>query len=331
MRFVLLVTPDREIAGEGDTNTVVDALQEAASSAAAGAKLISVRVEGDEEDLLYSLPADGVEAALAALPADVDAFRPGHDEGFRNWFRGRWVGMDEELHLTEEEIRATPLTAERILNLLDPPEHRDWRPVQTCLERWASCAELARAMSRVTTRTQRRRLASVFTRRARPCRAAIPHLIRWLEDPDQQVAHDAADGLGVLLLTIRDPKSLIAAQRAAGEPLLRCARAHPAPFVLTALGVTAHPPARAFLEDLAVNAGDATLRLYAVRALRNFDWYRSPRHAGERPPFLEDGEPSSRRRATGPASPPRRPSPPGARSPASPAAPGARPDRRGPR
>ncbi|MBO0745996.1 MAG: hypothetical protein J2P43_13325 [Candidatus Dormibacteraeota bacterium] len=274
-----------ELSGDGDLPTAERTLRAAAEWAGPGATLVTLRIEREEVDLLYLLPCADFEAALAALPADVESFQPRRDDWLRNWFRGRWTGMEEEYRLTAEELRAASLTAERILDLLDPAEHRDWRPVQSSLERRATCADLVQAMELAATTTQRRRLAHLFTLRPRPCAAAIPHLIRWLGDPDEQVALDAADGLGVLLTLIGSPQRLAAAQRAAGPPLFDYAQAHPVPFVLTALGVTAHPPARAYLEDLAADAHRPQLREYAVRALRNFDWYASPRNAGTRPPF----------------------------------------------
>lgn len=274
-----------ELSGEGDLPAAERTLRAAVEWAGPRANLVSLRIEGEEADLLYSLPRADLEAALTALPADVESFRPERDDGFRNWFRGRWTGMEEEFRLTEEELRAAPLSAERLLTLLDPAEHRDWRPVHAYVERRAACADLVRAMELATTTAQRRRLAHLFTLRLRPCAAAIPHLIRWLEDPDEHVSLDAADGLGVVLTLIRSPERLAVAQRAAGPPLFRYAQAHPFPFVLTALGVTAHPPARAYLEDLAADADRPQLREYATRALRSFDWYASPRNAGRRPPF----------------------------------------------
>lgn len=274
-----------ELSGDGDLSTAQRTLRAAAEWAGPAANLVALRIEGEEVDLLYSLPCADLEAALAALPADVESFREDRDDWSRTWFRGRWTGLQEEYRLSEEEIRAEPLTAERILDLLDPAEHRDWRPVHTYVERWATCADLVRAMDLATTTTQRRRLAHLFTLRPRPCAAAIPHLSRWLDDPDEHVAQDAADGLGVLLALIRSPQTLAAAQRAVGQPLFQYAQAHPAPFVLTALGVTAYPPARRYLEQLAVDADQPHLHGYAARALRNFDWYASPCNAGHTPPF----------------------------------------------
>ena len=274
-----------ELSGSGDLPTAERTLRAAVEWAGPATNLVSLRIECKEVDLLYSLPRADFEAALAALPADVESFRQERDDWTRNWFRGRWTGVQEEYRLTEEEVRGAPLTAERILALLDPEDHRDWRPVQTYVKRWATCADLARALDLATTPIQRRLLAHLFTLRPRPCAAAIPHLVRWLEDPDEHVAHDAADGLGLLLTLIRSPQTLVAAQHAVGPPLFRYARAHPAPFVLTALGVTAHPPARTYLADLAADTARPQLQQYAARALRNFDWYASPGNAGRPPPF----------------------------------------------
>ena len=245
---------------------------------------ISLRIELDEDDLLYSLAPEYLEPALAALPGDVSSFRPGRDDGFRNWFRGRWMGMDDEVGLTMDELSTVPLTADRILDLLDPPEHRDWRPVQWSLERWAKCADVVQAMS-LAGPSHRGRLAYLITRRGRSCSGATPFLIQWLEDPDPQVAEEAAIALGRQLARTRSPQRLAAAQQAAGPPLLRYAQAHPGPLVLTALGVTAYLPARAYLEDVVANPADDLQRRYAVRALQNLDWYSSPQNAGKRPPF----------------------------------------------
>lgn len=279
------MVPGVGLPGNGDLPTAQRTLRAAVEWAGSRANLFSLRIEGEEVDLLYSLPGAEFEAALTALPADVESFRPGRDDWSRNWFRGRWTGTQEEYRLTQEELRAAPLTAERIVDLLDPVEPRDWRPVHAYMERRARCGDLVRAMELATRTTQRRRLAHLFTVRPRPCADAVPHLIRWLEDPDAHVALDAADALGVLLTLIRSPQNLAAAQRAAGPPLFRYAQAHPVPFVLTALGVTAHPPARRYLENLAGDAHRPELHEYAVRALRNFDWYASARNAGKRPPF----------------------------------------------
>lgn len=196
MRFVVEVPHGDETPGEGGFESAERALRAAVASAGGDLTLVALRIVGEEEDLLYQVPVRrDFEAALAALPADVEAFRPDVDDGFRNWFRGRWTGMAEEWELTEEEIRGTTLTAERILALLDPPEHRDWRPVQHCVERWAKCADLVEAMDLATTVIHRRRLAYLFTHRRRPCAAALPRLAAWLDDPDPQVAADAEDAL----------------------------------------------------------------------------------------------------------------------------------------
>ena len=147
-----------------------------------------------------------------------------------------------------------------------------------------TCAELARAMALASTTAHRRVLAHLFTLRPEPCPETLPHLVRWLDDADEHVARDAADGLGLLLASIRSPQRLAAAQLAAGGPLFRYAQDHAVPFVLAALAVTAHQPARAYLQGLAADGARPLLQESAVTALRSFDWYASPHHAGQTPP-----------------------------------------------
>jgi hypothetical protein len=97
-----------ELSGDGDLVTVERVLRAAAEWAGPGVRLITLRIEGEEVDLLYSLPGADFEAALAALPADVDAVRRHRDEWGRSWFRGRWTDWEEEDRITEEQIRPVP-------------------------------------------------------------------------------------------------------------------------------------------------------------------------------------------------------------------------------
>ena len=271
-----------ELSGDGDMATVGCVLRAASEWAGPTVRSITLRVEGEEVDLLYCLPPADFESALAALPDDLDSVRQERDEWGRSWCHGRWT--DSEAGRAGGEVHPEPPTARQILELFEGPQDRDWRAAHGSVERRATCADLVEAMALATTLRQRRLLAHLFTLRARPCPTAVLHLIDWLEDPDEHVARDAADALGLLLASIRNPGTLAAAQRAAGAPLLRYARAYPAPFVLTALGVTAHPPARAYLEELAADPDRPRLQPHALRALRNLDWYASPDNAGKAPP-----------------------------------------------
>lgn len=271
-----------ELSGDGDLATVERVLRAAAEWAGGTVRTITLRIEGTEVDLLYCLPRADFEAALAALPDDLDSVRRERDEWGRSWSGGRWT--DSETGRATDEVHPTAPTAREILALFDQPQDRDWRAAHTYVERRATCADLVQAMAEAATPAQRRLLAHLFTLRARLCATAVPHLIDWLEDPDEHVAQDAADGLGLLLASIRNPGTLASAQRAAGAPLLRYARAHPAPFVLTALAVTAHGPARTYLEEVASDAERPQLQPYAARALRNLDWYASADNAGKAPP-----------------------------------------------
>ncbi len=223
-------------------------------------------------DLLFAIPCDDLERAAKGVPDDI---RPYEDEAepFRHWFRGQWMGADEENRLTEEELSSAPLTAKRILSFLDPPDSRDWRPIQHYLERHASCSQLVNAMATAQTSEQKWRLAYAFHRRGRSCEAAISHLIGWLGDVDRKVREEAADSLGGVVLAVRDHRKRAQLGQQAGAALLAYVNDRPEDnlyFARTALGATGYEPARSYLEELA-RKGSGSVRESAERGLANLD------------------------------------------------------------
>ncbi len=183
------------------------------------------------------------------------------------------MGSDDETTLTWEELSSGPLTPERILLYLDPPVPRDWRPIQSYLERHASCRQLVEAMDKAQTTRQKWRLAYAFHRRGRSCEAAIPHLIRWLSDADPRVREEAADSLGRVVLAVRHHVTRARWGHLAGEALLTHVIGHPDDnlyFARTALGAMGYEPARPYLEELALN-GSGQRRESAEIGLANLN------------------------------------------------------------
>ena len=225
----------------------------------------------DTQDLLYGIPCDDSERAIASLQQDLDRYRDDSDS-FRAWFRSRWMGADEEDRLTEEELASEPLTPERMLAYLDPPTFRDWRPIQYFIERKALCDDLLRAMELATTPTQKWRLAYVFQRRGRSCQGGVPMLIRFLGDADRTVRQEAAYSLGSVVMALRGAGGS-ELKAAAGSALLNYVQARPEDdryFALTALGATGYEPARAYLEQFARDS-EGNMNESARRALDNLD------------------------------------------------------------
>lgn len=233
---------------------------------------IRIRIVRDANDLLYHVPCDDSLRAVAGLVEDITSYDERADP-FRTWFRGKWMGTAEEWALSERELASAPLTADRILKFLDPPEFRDWRPIQQFVQRHAACRDLVEAMAAAKTATQKWRLAYAFHYRRRSCEAAIPLLIGWLRDPDATVREEAADSLGRLVLALRFPSSRIRWGEHAGAALLAYVNQYTGDnlyFARTALGATGYEPARRYLEQLARTAtGQA--RESATRALANLD------------------------------------------------------------
>jgi len=268
--------PERlELQAEGDLDfgRLRDVVAKAMAATCPDEILLAVRIVRDprKPDLLYSVPCDQREPAVAALESDVRAVTDDSD-AFRSWFRSRWMGRNEEDALTAEELATEPLTAKRILAYLDPHDFRDWRPIQHFIERHASCADLVSAMVLATTAAQKWRLAYAFNSRGRSCRDSVPELIRFLDDDDQRVREEAADSLGQVVIAVRGSDAT-RLKEAAGEALLGYVQAHPEDnlyFARTALGVTGYEAARPYLESIAVT-GTGQAQESARRGLDNLN------------------------------------------------------------
>ncbi|MBJ7604203.1 MAG: hypothetical protein JF888_13580 [Candidatus Dormibacteraeota bacterium] len=107
---------------------------------------LDLRVVGQEVDLLYSFPPPFDLKAARAVAADLIRWEEPADTS-RWWFRDGWVGMDHLWRQTTAELAARPLTAGRVLALLEGREYPDWRPVQHFIERHASCVILSAAFT----------------------------------------------------------------------------------------------------------------------------------------------------------------------------------------
>ncbi len=235
---------------------------------------IALRVtrESWENDMLYYIPCTDWNRAIQSIPKDVATYRDDRD-GFRNWFRGQWIGSDEERVLTKQELSSEALTPAKILAVIDPDEWRDWRDVQHYLERNAPCGAVAEAMAQAETTTQKDRLAYLFHFRRRPCMAAIPHLIRWLKDESQDVRQESADSLGQLISLVRNPARRRRLGELAGRSLLEYVQAYPEDnlfWARMALGITGYEPARPYLEEL-VRTSSGNRRKSAEIGLENLN------------------------------------------------------------
>lgn len=235
---------------------------------------IAIRIvrADDEFDLLYHIPCDDRAAAINTLANDIRAYS-GEKDAFRTWFRSRWMGQDEEDQFTVEELSAEPLTAERMLAYLDPPKFRDWRPIQSFIERHANCRDLVRAMEAAVTTTQMWRLAYVFNHRRRSCESAVPILLAWLEHPDRQVREEAADSLGQVVLGIRHLPTRRRWAHEAGPALVTYVTEHSDDnlyFARTALGAIGYEPARPYLQQVA-DTSSGHRRESAERGLLNLE------------------------------------------------------------
>jgi HEAT repeat len=262
------------VTDEFDAGQVIGALDVLRSVLCPAEVAIALRVsrESWENDLLYYIPCSDWNRAVSSLPQDVAMYRDDRD-GFRNWFRGQWIGSDEERVLTIEELSSEPLTAAKILAVIDPIEWRDWRDVQNYLERHAPCAVVAEAMGLAQTTTQKDSLAYLFHRRHRPCLAAIPHLVRWLKDESPDVRLESADSLGQLISLVRSPVRRRELGDLAGRSLLEYVQAYPEDNLFwahIALGVTGYEPARPYLEEVA-QASSGNRRESAEIGLENLN------------------------------------------------------------
>lgn len=269
--------PDRlefQATGELDFPRLVRAIRAVAATLCPEEVVVSVRIVRDQvrPDLLFGIPCDDLERAIDAVSHDIRSYQDDSD-AFRSWFRGRWMGQAEEDALTAQELASAPLDPTRILEYLDPPAIRDWRPIQHYVERHAKCSQLAGAMALATTATQRWRLAYALHRRTRSCKRAIPLLIKWLEDPDRTVREEAADSVGQLILAVRHDGRRTQLGNQAGAALLAYINAYPEDnlyFARTALGATGYEPARPYLEELS-RAGPGQEQESARKGLANLD------------------------------------------------------------
>ena len=153
-----------QAAGQLDFSRLYSAVRAVAAAICGKQDLIPVRIfrDPDVADLLYSVPCDDIERAATELSHDIRTYSDEADP-FRSWFRGQWMGMLDEYSLTEQELASAPLTAELILEYLDPPINRDWRPIQNYIARKATCDQLSEAMATAVTSRQKSRLATHFT------------------------------------------------------------------------------------------------------------------------------------------------------------------------
>ena len=277
---------DWELQASGDLDgpRLDRTLHAAASALCPGEILIPIRIVRGAYDLVYDIPCDDRERALASLVEDITSYDERADP-FRTWFRGRWMGSEEEWALTKQELASGPLTADKILRYLDPPEFRDWRPIQQYVQHQAACRDLVDAMATAKTATQKWRLAYAFHYRGRSCEAAIPLLIGWLKDPDATVREEAADSLGRVFLALRRPSSRDRWRDPAGAALLTYVKQHTDDklyFARWALGAIGYEPARPYLEQL-VRTGTGQASESAAGALANLDEASRVRDAAVKP------------------------------------------------
>jgi hypothetical protein len=263
-----------QVSGELDFQRLSAAITGIVAALCPTQTLIPVRIDQGPEaqDLLYSIPCDDWQLAVSALADDVRRYTSDLD-AFRSWFRQRWTGMEDEREQTERELAQEPLTVQRILEYLDPPRFRDWRPIQHYIEKTAGCTLLAEAMAAASTSTQRWRLAYAVRRRRRSCVKAIPFLIAWLRDDDPEVRREAADALGPRVRAIRNLQKRSDAGHAAEAALLAYLKEYPNDGLYLArisLGLTGYEPGRQYLES-AARRGSEQERESARKGLAAFD------------------------------------------------------------
>ena len=233
---------------------------------------IDLRVQGSEEDYLYSIPPPPRHApAVRSLLSDLRQCQPDGD-GFRDWYRGRWMGHEELWADEAARLDALALTPERIVDLCGrsgyDEEFPDWRPVHHAVSKRATCADLVKALGMAGTSQVKWRLCYAISR-GRGCRRSADLLLDLLNDPCGQVRSEAVDAIGTLMFRIPPPPEKLAERVATA--LIEHLANYPGDshfFTLTVLGATRSSLAKSVLLDQLANP-DSRRREASAQGLKN--------------------------------------------------------------